>query len=374
MGVSRDVRTVHVPALDGVRGIAIALVLLHHCGWPKPIAGPGWIGVDLFFVLSGYLITGILFDTRDAPNRAQSFYVRRALRIFPIYYAVLVILFVITPLVHPVHWRQVDALAGEEAWYWTYLCDWRMAFSHPPTVTILGHFWTLSIEEQFYWLWPIVIWALSRRAALRLCVALLVGATLLRIYLITSVPLVLTPTLQVAFAYLFLPTRIDGLVCGALIALALRGPGGSPAVVRWMRPVGLAATGVLIATVLLRRTASHDDPWIILTGYPTLALAFAGVLLYAVTTPTPFLAWRPLRVLGKYSYGLYVLHQPIMTVARVGLHMPDASVGAGRSFTLIMLPIVFAAAWLSYHLYEKQFLKLKDRFAADYRQGVAVTA
>src|SRR5262249_28977830 len=137
------------------------------------------------------------------------------------------------------------------------------------------------------------------------------------------------------------------------IALALRGPGGATAVVRWMRPLALAATAVLVATVVVRRTVSHDDPWIILTGYPTLALAFGGIVLYAVTTPSRVLAWQPLRTLGKYSYGLYVLHQPIMTVARIGFHMPDASVGAGRSFTLIMLPIVFVAAWLSYHLYEK---------------------
>src|SRR5215469_10500610 len=94
----------HVRALDGVRGIAIALVVLHHAGWPSAMAWSGWMGVDLFFVLSGYLITGILADTRDAGNRAQSFYTRRALRIFPIYYAALIVLFVIVPLVHAVDW------------------------------------------------------------------------------------------------------------------------------------------------------------------------------------------------------------------------------------------------------------------------------
>ena len=117
-------------------------------GWPRVFGDAGWIGVDLFFVLSGYLITGILSDTRDSDTRARSFYVRRALRIFPLYYAVLFALFVIAPAVHPISWAQYHALVPEQVWYWTYLADWRMAFAHPPTVTLLGHFWTLSIEEQ----------------------------------------------------------------------------------------------------------------------------------------------------------------------------------------------------------------------------------
>ena len=181
--------TGHVPALDGVRGIAIAMVLLHHCGWPRVFGEGGWIGVDLFFVLSGYLITGILADTRESVGRGRSFYVRRALRIFPLYYAVLFALFVVAPIVHPISWAQYRALVPEQAWYWTYLSDWRMAFAHPPTVTLLGHFWTLSIEEQFYWVWPVVIWSLTGRAAMRLCGGLLMAASILRVYLVLHYPL-----------------------------------------------------------------------------------------------------------------------------------------------------------------------------------------
>jgi peptidoglycan/LPS O-acetylase OafA/YrhL len=338
-------------------------VLLHHCGWPQPISNAGWVGVDMFFVLSGYLITGILTDTRDTARRARSFYTRRALRIFPLYYAALLALFVIAPAIHPIRWPQYQALVPEQIWYWTYLCDWRMAFSHPPMVTILGHFWTLSIEEQFYWIWPVVIWSLSPRAAMRLCVLLVLAASILRIYLVTHYPLVLNPSLVVAFEYLFLPTRIDGLVIGALLALALREPAGAAAVNRWMRPAAIVSALALATVVALRRTVSHDDPWIIMVGYPTLALAFGGVVFYAVVRRSALLELGLFRTLGKYSYGLYVLHQPIMSIARLTLRIPDARAGAGASFTAIMLPIVFAAAYASYHLFEKQFLRLKDVWA-----------
>jgi peptidoglycan/LPS O-acetylase OafA/YrhL len=349
----------HVPALDGVRGIAIAMVLLHHSGWPSPVSSIGWVGVDLFFVLSGYLITGILIDTREASNRARSFYVRRALRIFPLYYAVLVAVFVVAPAIVSIHWPSYRALVPGQIWYWTYLCDWPMAFSHPPIVTILGHFWTLSIEEQFYWIWPLVIWSLSRQAAMRVCGMLIVAASILRIYLVTHVPLVLNPSLVVAFEYLFLPTRVDGLAVGALLALALRGPGGGAAVVRWMRPMAVAGVVAMAAVVARRHTASHDDAWVIMVGYPAIALAFGGVVLYAVMRRSPLLELRPIRALGKYSYGLYVLHQPMIMVARYTFRVPDANVDAGGRFTAIMLPIVFLAAYASYHLFEKHFLRLK---------------
>ena len=97
-----------------------------------------------------------------------------------------------------------------------------------------------------------------------------------------------------------------------------------------------------------------------MVGYPALALAFGGLVLYAAAWRSTLLELAPLRALGKYSYGLYVLHFPIMTVARLTFHVPDASVGAGGRFTATVLPIVFAAAYLSYHFVEKPFLRLKD--------------
>src|SRR5208282_2036951 len=144
--------------LDGVRGIAILLVLLFHLEVSYPPSIPrmffaplllGWSGVDLFFVLSGFLITGILWESRSSPGRARTFYVRRALRILPLYYGVLIAVFIIRPALGPAHRLDDVALANEHVWYWSYLGAWRIALDHPHAATYLTLFWTLSIEEQF---------------------------------------------------------------------------------------------------------------------------------------------------------------------------------------------------------------------------------
>ena len=148
--------TRHDPALDGVRGLAIALVVASHVTtWPP--ATQGWIGVDLFFVLSGFLITGILADSRNVIGRARAFYVRRALRILPLYYGVLVTLFVVIPILHPLHTQEYQTLAREQWWYWTYLQNWRIASAHSIDGGSLVWFWSLAIEEQFYLIWPVTL-------------------------------------------------------------------------------------------------------------------------------------------------------------------------------------------------------------------------
>jgi peptidoglycan/LPS O-acetylase OafA/YrhL len=162
------------PRLDGVRGIAILLVLVYHLTlyggmapngpfldrlwrtWTLPLG----LGVDLFFVLSGFLITGILLDTKDGPDYFRNFYARRFLRIFPLYYATLAATFLLIPAV------RLDAV-----WYWTYLINYRFADVGWPRVAYLGHFWTLAVEEQFYLVWPALVFFVPRRVLPWLCVA-----------------------------------------------------------------------------------------------------------------------------------------------------------------------------------------------------------
>ncbi|HEX6051682.1 MAG TPA: acyltransferase, partial [Gemmatimonadaceae bacterium] len=182
MATRTDAWSGHVPALDGVRGLAVALVLVCHVAWDfsSPsymerglieVARAGWIGVDLFFVLSGFLITGILLDTRGGPKYFRHFYVRRTLRIFPLYYAILVGVFVITPLVAATRDRRwFTDIVDQQGWFWTYTSNVFLAVTGRWEQTgILGHFWSLAVEEQFYLIWPAVVLLLSPRQLRTAC-------------------------------------------------------------------------------------------------------------------------------------------------------------------------------------------------------------
>ncbi len=341
-----------VPALDGVRGIAVAMVMAFHI-WRAPLTALGWSGVDLFFVLSGFLITGILWDTRDAPGRARAFYVRRALRILPLYYAVLIAVFVVRPLLGWNHRLDDVALVPEQIWYWTYLCDWRIALNHPRGFTFLTHFWSLSIEEQFYLVWPFVIWHCTRRRAMAAALSLVFIAFVLRLYVTFG-------TTAPGAAYALLPCRADALAIGAIVALALRGPGGVVAVRRWLLP--LAVLGLLIAAglTLVRPTAQFDDPGMIVAGYMAFDWAFAGLVFLAATKRSALLEARPLRAAGRYSYGLYVFHPFVMwwiTRDVSWLERDQLRFAGGAVLGSVLI------AWLSYKLYETPFLRLKERWA-----------
>lgn len=348
----------HVPALDGTRGIAIILVMAFHL-WRAPLTALGWSGVDLFFVLSGFLITGILWDSRLAPDRARSFYVRRALRILPLYYGVLIAVFVIRPLFGWAHRLDDLALAHEQIWYWTYLCDWRIALNHPPAFTFLTHFWTLSIEEQFYLVWPLIVWRCSRRHTLAIAAAVAAGAFLLRLGVVFG-----TATPEAAYA--LFPCRLDALAVGAIIALMLRGPSGVPAMRRWIVPVALSGAVIVCGLVLFRPSVRFVDPGMMTIGYTAIDWMFAGVVFTAATKPSRFLESAVLRAAGKYSYGLYVYHPIVMWwIVR---HVPVleesqwASAIGGAVGSIVL-------AWASYRFYESRFLNLKDRLAP--RNGAA---
>jgi peptidoglycan/LPS O-acetylase OafA/YrhL len=342
----------HVLALDGTRGIAIILVMAFHL-WRGPVTALGWSGVDLFFVLSGFLITGILWDSRLEQDRARSFYIRRALRILPLYYGVLFAVFVVRPALGWAHRLDDLALAHEQIWYWTYLCDWRIALNHPPAFTFLTHFWTLSIEEQFYLVWPLIVWRCSRRTMLGVASAVAVGALLLRIAIVTS-------TTIPDSAYALAPCRLDGLAVGAIIALGLRGPGGVAALRRWVIPAALSGAVIVAALALIRPSVRFVDPGMMTIGFTALDWAFAGLVLTAATVRSRLLEFGALRAAGRYSYGLYVYHPIVMWwIVR---HVPSLEQSQWRSAAGGALGSI-VLAYASYHLYESQFLRLKDRLA-----------
>src|SRR5467141_1688790 len=182
----------HVPALDGLRGLAIIMVLfVHFVGACQPesaferilIKGSnyGVWGVDLFFVLSGYLITGILYDSKGSAHYYRNFYVRRILRIFPLYYGVLFLLFFVFPLFPSVYPTGLEESARHQAWVWPFGVNLFIALRGWWALPYISHFWSLAIEEHFYLLWPLVVFSFRRETLERICLGVIVAALALRI-------------------------------------------------------------------------------------------------------------------------------------------------------------------------------------------------
>jgi peptidoglycan/LPS O-acetylase OafA/YrhL len=218
----------HVPSLDGVRGIAILLVLAHHFGvpadlphrsasvftqWIERLLYVGWAGVDLFFVLSGFLITSILLVSKNAPEYFRRFYSRRILRIFPLYYFTLILGLVVLPRL--LTYQNVGLLrdvTSGQAWLWTYTLNIGLALGWVTGPAIFGHYWTLAVEEQYYLIWPWVVKVASSRTILILSGLMLFAALVLRIIWFDS-------EFGWAGAYRFTLTRADSLALGGAIAV-----------------------------------------------------------------------------------------------------------------------------------------------------------
>jgi peptidoglycan/LPS O-acetylase OafA/YrhL len=366
-----------IRALDGLRGIAILLVMLYHQTVMVANTGVdrfvgfwtlgGWIGVDLFFVLSGYLITGILYDSKDTGGYFRNFYARRILRIFPVYYAVVAFSLLILP--HIPHWK-LDNLArinGDELWYWSYLSNFSIAAHAAFRHGILDVSWSLAIEEQFYLTWPLVVLLLGRRSLLRLCGALIVVALGWRCALIVAGVSPLSVSVLT-------PGRLDPLAAGGFIALLARGPGGLDRLARWAPLTLVGAAAVVLSIGAWNRGFDPFGLPMVTLGYSAVAVLFGSVLVLVLTArhnrmPIRLLEQRSLVVLGKYSYALYLFHLPIRAVIRDRFYGPDqflvimGSSLPGQALFYIAASIgAFAAAWLSWHLFEKHFLGLKRYF------------
>jgi peptidoglycan/LPS O-acetylase OafA/YrhL len=365
----------HMPALDGVRGLAILAVLVFHFLTPASPKGPidaavtwllsyGALGVDLFFVLSGFLITGILYDSRADPSYFRNFYMRRVLRIFPLYYGVLVIVFFVVPAIPTLHGTEIAGLRGHQAWAWLYGVNIYLAVHNGWVMSYIQHFWSLAVEEQFYLVWPLVVWLLADkpRRFLAFSVAAAAASFVGRIVAsLLGASAIVTTVLT--------PFQLDALAIGGFLAVYLRQPGGEAGTRRIIVVMILAGIGLLLLQFGARHFFAHGNALQSLRS-GAFHLLLAALLLKALSAPTSsglsrFFCSSPMTTLGKYSYGLYVYHHffsyyftkhgtEFALASLIGSHIAALAIQALGGMTASM-----AIAWLSYEYFEKYFLRLK---------------
>jgi peptidoglycan/LPS O-acetylase OafA/YrhL len=360
---------VRVPVLDGVRGLAVLLVVAFHtlhvagtatgASLMNGLRAPLWAGVDLFFVLSGFLITGILLDTRTNAHYFRNFYVRRTLRIFPLYYGVLFGILVVVPLsLAALHRPLPDFLQvvlPRQGWLWSYMQNWLQARG-AHNLPGFGHFWSLAIEEQFYLVWPLVVWSLTSRRLMRVCLGVAIGGLALR------TTLMLTGVAgDWALRHMTI-TRVDTLLIGAALALAVRDERLRDVVVR-RAPAAFAAAAIPLAAIFI--LTGGADAWVATIGFTLTALTAAALI--AINLERPLLDLPFLRFLGNYSYAIYVFHLPIAVAVHDKLdarfRAPGAAIPVAFAAFAITLASSIAIAWISWRVWESPWLSLKDRLA-----------
>jgi peptidoglycan/LPS O-acetylase OafA/YrhL len=244
-----------------------------------------------FFVLSGFLITGILYDTHNEPYYFRNFYMRRLLRIFPLYYGVLALVFFLAPLIPLLRGPTLDYLVDRQAWAWLYAVNIYIAKHGEWAFSYLDHFWSLAIEEHFYLFWPLVVFLLARRPRALIAVSLVtsVGAMLAR--LIGSLM-----GLSWWTTYTLTPFRLDGLALGAFLAVAARQPGGLERLARALPLVVTVVGGLLAVTFTWTRLVSREGLELVLPVRAALILMLlACLLVWALIAPERSAAARQSR-------------------------------------------------------------------------------
>jgi peptidoglycan/LPS O-acetylase OafA/YrhL len=362
----------HLPLLDGLRGLAILMVLVFHVvhisGSPagidrlvRKITVTGWMGVDLFFVLSGFLITGILLDAKSDPHYFRNFYLRRVLRIFPLNYAFLIGILILLPRCFPA----VAANLGNpppDTWsYWLFLGNFGNVFTANKCAA-LGALWSLAIEEQFYLVWPLIVLILYPRALGRVCIAILILSPVLREIL------VLRGVSYDALKNLTF-SHMDPLVVGAFLAVAKRDGGLQrflPAA--WTMAIVMPAALVLMS---LKAGGMTESRIFQIFGFSVVSLTFGSFITLALERARIMsmfnLAW--LRWFGRRSYSIYLFNLPLIYILNRFVFDPDAATNPGHAvlprialfFALTIIACVVVAT-VSWHLFEKHWLGLKSFF------------
>jgi peptidoglycan/LPS O-acetylase OafA/YrhL len=366
----------HIPSLDGLRGIAMISVMLYHF-FLIPYAA--WFSIDSFFVLSGFLITGILLDTKANKNYFKNYIARRMLRILPLYYGVLIIFFLITPLIVSKESLAPYAIYYEhESNFWVYLQNWFLMLHETDlkgSGRILLHLWSLAVEEQFYIVWPFVVLLFNVNNLVRFICAVIVFSITLKCYYFFS---------GHAWQYTYFNTftRLDELCIGGLVAIAVR---NEKVIARLQTIVPYVFKILLVfilAAIAIKRPAAPKSQFLEPLGTTVAAIFFASLILYCMSSHKRNLVKKVLEnkiliFFGSYSYSMYIFHVPILAVIRPALfQFLQKHIHHTIAFmldNLICMFLVIAASQVTWYLIEKPALKLKRFFKYDIKKTDTIT-
>jgi peptidoglycan/LPS O-acetylase OafA/YrhL len=354
--------TGRVAGLDGLRALAVIAVVLFHAR----VVGAelGWAGVELFFVISGFLITRILLEARAHPRYLRNFYARRALRILPVYYFVLFVTVILatsagTPL---------GSL--ELPFYIVYIQNY---FPQIPTgmaggIPLTSHTWTLAVEEQFYWVWPLIILFFGTRSLRAIVIGCVIGAPIARLVLLlaTGNPYTVVATL---------PAQVDALGVGAALAFAER-DGVAPRVVRTCAVVAMVAGGALLTALILTggglAAFAETHIWaaspinaLLLSAFAALFGGVVAITAFGSGRALRFLDWRLLGHIGRISYGIYIYNPLAVLLASLTFTLAGrAAPASGVGEILLATALTYVLAATSWRYLETPFLRLRSKVEA----------
>lgn len=351
----------HIPALDGLRGIAVLMILIyHHFG----LLG-GWMGVDLFFVLSGFLITGILLDKKNEKGYYKNFIIRRALRIFPLYYFALVLFFILLPLL--INQALLDDLSiyfRDENYFWAYLQNWIFMVKvseYEQSNRALMHFWSLAIEEQFYLIWPFIIYIFNKKILYKALIFIIILALGLRVFYLLQ-------GYHWGYGYLNTFSRLDSLAFGSLGAVLIRDFNVKEGIEKIAPKVFYISFILLLILIIILKPNTPSDIIFRTFGFSMISLFFVTLLFFAISVHERngikmIAENRILRFFGKYSYSMYIFHFPIIWLIRPMIYksLDNEWVGfvIGNSICIAITIIISISTWI---LIEKPLLNLKKYF------------
>lgn len=357
----------HLPALDGLRGVAVLMVLIRHANVPPTddvlsmlasfFLGAGFLGVDLFFVLSGFLITGILVKARTEPHYLRSFFARRALRIWPLYYLTVLVVVFLEPFDDLIRSQGIAERAG--VWLAFVQNIDQGLLGAPPT--LFNNLWSVAVEEQFYLLLPFVVLLVKPRLLPWVLACAVVGGLLVRLGLFWA-------NVNPYASYMLMPARLDSLALGGLLCVLMPRPRWRHAMTIAARPIVIISIPLLVGLGVVNYGFDMYEPAMRTWGYSVAALLFGSVLVITLTSAraAQLLSARWLRLFGKYSYAIYLLNYPVWGFVERLVGPPPTILGSRFptqvAAWVLMCLMSLALGWLCWNVVERHALALKRFF------------